>query len=215
MASININTTNMVSQFLSVNSGIKKSSVSGSFNITANIPTPTLPSFGIAPGNSGAYKLDSMYYNDGTRKNYGSKLPAFTGLTKSEPSISEEELRETIIKLAKDASASGKDYAETAKQVNALVDKFICGVSPDRAGVASKGNISLPSNCNSFFSKMVGEDNNQDCIASYQTDQGWSTYLTETEIKAAKPFGNLFYNVFYGLDDGSGGSKGSSVDFKA
>lgn len=212
---MNANTANMMSQMFSANAGGKKVAGSSSFNVSSNIATSISSTFNLNRGTSSAYKLAVTYDNDLTGKTYNMSLPPYKGLTKSEPTLTADELREAIVTLAKDASASGKDYTETAKRAHELIEKHICSVSPDRAGIAAKGSISVPANCNSFSARMVGENNSDDCIGIYQPHIGsWITLLTRDEINASKPFGDLFYKTFYGLDssDGSGSKNSTSVN---
>lgn len=173
------------------------SQTDSSFQISSSMSTPS-----IGGGQLGTTYADGRFTakTHGSSMGYGANsisIPPFKGLTKGEAQITEEELREQIIKLAEESAAKGEGPNDKGNELRELIEKYICTVSPDRKGMldeATKGKT-FP-DVNGVLAEIV--DNKTGLpIANYQPDQGWAYYGTQEERDAARPWNELYHAAFF------------------
>lgn len=191
------------------------SNIDASFNITSNIPSSR-------PGTSASdlffepFEMTSHF--SGSRM---MKLPEFDGLSKAEPTITEDELRQAVIELAQKDAARGIQYGENHKELESLINRLVCGVSPDRKGIiedGSKGSM-VPAGDSGFVLGRLVDKKTNGLAAFYTQGSGWvlaSNHLTKEERAAGDPFYRLYNDAFTGKYDGSDtAGNGSSLNVSA
>lgn len=128
-------------------------------------------------------------------------LPSFTGLTKAEPSITEDELRQAVIEMAQKDAGSGKQFGENGPALTSLINRLVCGVSPDRKGIierAAGGSMIPIDHSNTVMGQLI-DDKTGEMTAFYTPGGGWVLgRLTQAENEVAGPFYRLYNDVFFG-----------------
>jgi len=150
--------------------------------------------------------------------------PSFSGIngmmTKTEPAMSEDRYKESIIELAKKDAANGKFGGHKNASYMVLKKSFVSVVSPDRRSVITAALRQVPFMQQGKVSYLNIKDSGGNTVVTFSGNNGWHSIGSKAEIQRESEFDAIYTGAWREATNAmknaggqrSGDSAGSSID---